>query len=72
MTMVHTHTASGAQRSQPAPQIWLHRVADYVSELNTSWRRARALRALEALPAETLKDIGWPTTDNDRTRIVRK
>lgn len=72
MTMVHTHTAFGAARPRPAPEIWLHRVADRVSELYANWSRARTLRALEALPPETLKDIGWPTTDNHSTRIVRK
>jgi hypothetical protein len=30
------------------------------------------LRALEGLPPETLKDIGWPTTDSNRIRVVRK
>jgi hypothetical protein len=30
------------------------------------------LRALEALPPETLKDIGWPTTDNYGRSVIRK
>jgi hypothetical protein len=30
------------------------------------------LRALEALPPETLKDIGWPTTDTTRIHTIRK
>jgi len=39
--------------------------------VNTAWARRQTMRALEALPPETLKDIGWPTTDKKATRIVR-
>lgn len=50
----------------------LPRLSERVLALQTAWRRRQNLRALEALPTDTLKDIGWPTTDTTKTRIVRR
>jgi len=72
MTMVHTHPTAGRSSARLTSTVWLHRLAGYVSEFAAARRRARMMRALEALPPETLKDIGWPTTDNNSARIVRK
>lgn len=45
---------------------WLARLGN---DVLVSWRKRQALRALEALPTDTLKDIGWPSSDNKRMRI---
>jgi hypothetical protein len=71
MTMIHYLPTVTRSPHRPSPS-WLNRLSGYVSGLHQSWQRARMLRALEGLPPETLKDIGWPTTDNNRIRIVRK
>lgn len=72
MTMIHYLPVANRSAHRPSSGGWLHRLSGHVSALYRSWRRARMLRALEALPPETLKDIGWPTTDNYRTSAIRK
>lgn len=72
MTMVHYLPATNRSPHRLADGSWLRRLSSHVSTLYASWQRARMLRALEALPPETLKDIGWPTTDNFRMRGIRK
>lgn len=71
MTMILTHSRRPS-RVRLHSRYWLSRLADLGRDLHESWRRRQSLRALEALPAETLKDIGWPSTDNERMRIAQK
>ncbi|MBP1876743.1 hypothetical protein [Agrobacterium rubi] len=71
MTMI-THHSPSPSRGRLFTRRWLSRLTELVLELQTAWRRKQTLRALEALPADTLKDIGWPTTDSKQTRIVRR
>ena len=47
---------------------WLARLGN---DALLSWRKRQSLRALEALPTDTLKDIGWPSSDNKRMRIEK-
>ncbi|NTJ42415.1 DUF1127 domain-containing protein [Agrobacterium larrymoorei] len=65
---------SGRRNSQGQPLVLnlLAPVMGLAQSIHSSWKRRQTMRALEALPADTLKDIGWPTTDNKRMRIVRK
>ncbi|WP_421361060.1 hypothetical protein [Agrobacterium rosae] len=53
-------------------QHWLSYVVELGGDALASWRRRQSLRALEALPADTLKDIGWPSSDSKRMRIAAK
>ena len=71
MTMIITH-GSRPSRVRPHSIYPLSRLVDLGRDLVASWRRRQSLRALEALPAETLKDIGWPTSDSKRMRIAQK
>ncbi|MES5097167.1 DUF1127 domain-containing protein [Agrobacterium sp. BA1120] len=71
MTMITTH-ARRPSRASLQSFHWLSRLVETGRALHALWRRRQNLRALEALPADTLKDIGWPTTDNKRMRIVSK
>ena len=70
MTMITYHGGSGSSLRQK--KNWLSRFVELSTDLYASWRRRQNLRILENLPADTLKDIGWPTTDNKRMRIARK
>lgn len=71
--MTTVHYLPTANRSSQRPSLnGLQQMSDYVSTLYQSWHRDRMLRALEALPPSTLKDIGWPTADNLRMEIHRK
>ncbi|MFK3779034.1 hypothetical protein [Agrobacterium sp. NPDC089420] len=72
MTMIHYLPAANRSPHRPSSHNWLHRLSDHVSARYAAWRRARMLRALEALPPETLKDIGWPTTDTHRINVIRR
>lgn len=72
MTMIHYLPVTNRSTHRPSPIGWLHRLSDQISARYAEWRRARMLRALEALPPETLKDIGWPTTDTTRIHTIRK
>ena len=71
MTMITTHSR-GPYKGRLHSYYWLSHLVDLGRYLHASWRRRQALRALEALPAETLKDIGWPSSDNKRMRIAQK
>ncbi|WHA39791.1 hypothetical protein [Agrobacterium larrymoorei] len=71
MTMITYHGESGSSLRRHSSS-WLSRLVGLGTDLYASWRRRQNLRVLENLPADTLKDIGWPTTDNKRMRIVRK
>lgn len=71
MTIITYHGESGSSLRRH-PSNWLSRLVGFGTHLYASWRRRQNLRILENLPADTLKDIGWPTTDNKRMRIVRK
>ncbi|MBB3947579.1 uncharacterized protein YjiS (DUF1127 family) [Rhizobium skierniewicense] len=71
MTMI-VHQSPGPARGRLLTQRLLSRISERVLALQTAWRRKQNLRALEALPTDTLKDIGWPTTDTTKTRIVRR
>ncbi|WP_111838060.1 DUF1127 domain-containing protein [Agrobacterium sp. lyk4-40-TYG-31] len=71
MTMITTHSR-GPSRVRLHSLYWLSHLVDLGRDLHASWRRRQSLRALEALPAETLKDIGWPSSDNKRMRIAQK
>ena len=42
--------------------------AHYASEWRAARDEARTRRALNALPTEILKDIGWPDTDPRRAK----
>lgn len=71
MTVIITHDRSPSRLLLHSPR-WLDRVVYLGHSLRASWDRRQTLRALEALPAETLKDIGWPATDNKATHIVSR
>ncbi|NTF32213.1 hypothetical protein [Rhizobium skierniewicense] len=71
MTMI-VHQSPGPARERLLTHRLLSRISERVLALHTAWRRKQNLRALEALPTDTLKDIGWPTTDTTKTRIVRR
>jgi uncharacterized protein YjiS (DUF1127 family) len=71
MTMI-THHSRSPSRVRLQSHDWLSRLVELGRDLQTSWRRRQSQRALEALPADTLKDIGWPTSDSKRMRIVTK
>ncbi|WCJ61328.1 MULTISPECIES: hypothetical protein [Agrobacterium] len=72
MTMIHYLPVTNRSSLRPSPSGWLDRLSSHLSARYAEWRRDRMLRALEALPPETLKDIGWPTTDTTRIHAVRK
>ncbi|MDH0613478.1 MULTISPECIES: hypothetical protein [unclassified Agrobacterium] len=72
MTMIHYLPVTNRSSHRPSPTGWLRRLSDNVFARYAEWRRARMLRALEALPPETLKDIGWPTVETTRIHIIRK
>jgi hypothetical protein len=72
MTMIHYLPVTNRSSLRPSPSGWLDRLSSHLSARYAEWRRERMLRALEALPPETLKDIGWPTTDTTRIHAVRK
>lgn len=72
MTMIHYLPVANRSSQRPSSSGWLHRLSDHVSARYAAWRREKMLRALEALPPETLKDIGWPTTETSHTRAIRK
>lgn len=72
MTMIHYLPAANRSPHRPSSAGWLQRLSSNIASHYASWRRARMLRALEALPPETLKDIGWPTTDNYGRSVIRK
>ncbi|MDZ7926490.1 MAG: hypothetical protein U5L46_05090 [Agrobacterium sp.] len=72
MAMIHYHPAANRSSHRPATDGWFQRLSGQISALHASWHRARMLRALEALPPETLKDIGWPASDSDLPRVIRK
>ncbi len=71
MTMI-IHHGGGSPSFLQNVQLRLTRLSGPVRNLYSSWRSRQNLRVLENLPADTLKDIGWPTTDNNRMRIIRK
>jgi len=71
MTMITTHSR-GPSKVRLHSYYWLSHLVDLGRYLHASWHRRQSLRALEALPAETLKDIGWPSSDNKRMRIAQK
>ncbi|MBO9654621.1 hypothetical protein O3S81_03820 [Agrobacterium sp. SOY23] len=72
MTMIHHLPVTNRSQHHPSPSGWLDRLSDHVSARYAAWRRERMLRALESLPPETLKDIGWPTTETTRIHAIRK
>ncbi|MBG0508962.1 hypothetical protein ACQZ5N_23460 [Agrobacterium sp. 22-221-1] len=72
MTMIHYLPVANRSSNRPSSTGWLHRLSDHVAARYAAWRREKMLRALEALPPETLKDIGWPTTDNSRINVIRR
>lgn len=71
MTMIITH-ADPRSRRRLNVHSWLSPLLGLGHNLHAAWSRRQSLRALEALPAETLKDIGWPTTDSRRMRTPRR
>lgn len=71
MTVIISHSRSPSRALLYLPRS-LDGLLRLFRALQTAWTRRQTLRALEALSPETLKDIGWPTTDNKATRILRK
>ena len=71
MTMIIDHGPSPS-RARLFVRSRLARLTELVRELDNAWRRVQSRRALEALPADTLKDIGWPATDAKQTRIINR
>ncbi len=59
-------------RSRLHLKQWPSWLVEFGGAVLSSWRKRQSLRALEALPADTLKDIGWPSSDNKRLRIEQK
>lgn len=57
---------------RPAPATGLFQpLGRLVANAHSSWNRWQQERALEAMPADMRKDLGWPTSDmtsNDRTQ----
>ena len=37
--------------------------ARFIDRVRDGWKRWQTERAIEAMPADMRKDIGWPTTD---------
>jgi uncharacterized protein YjiS (DUF1127 family) len=70
MTHITYHHARGPSRSslQAIPSI----LTGFVVNFFAAWRRRQNMRILEALPQDTLKDIGWPTTETTPARLTRK
>lgn len=71
MTMIIDHSPSSS-RGRLYIRRRLARLTELVRELDDAWRRMQSRRALEALPADTLKDIGWPATDAKQTRTINR
>lgn len=65
MTMIIVHEETGSWL-RLRPPSWISRVVTAGFELRASWQRRRNLHILESLPADTLKDIGWPANDTIR------
>ncbi|PVE56354.1 DUF1127 domain-containing protein [Rhizobium rhizogenes] len=65
MTMIILHEETG-NWLRLRPPSWISRVVTAGFELRASWQRRRNLRILGSLPADTLKDIGWPANDTIR------
>lgn len=57
---------SGSSRAAP-----LGRVARITRRLQDAWTRNRTERALEGLPFDMRKDIGWPASDIDAPKGKR-
>lgn len=61
-SLAHTSRSSSPERFVPisaavkSPSRFIDRVRD-------GWSRWQTERAIEAMPADMRKDIGWPTTD---------
>lgn len=72
MTMITYHHAESPSRLRLYSPRWLLRLSRFAHSLYVSWSRRQTLRIIESLPSETLKDIGWPTTENADKRIVLK
>jgi hypothetical protein len=72
MTMITYHQTDSPSRLRFYAPRWLLRLLSAAHSLHASWNRRKNLRILEALPPETLKDIGWPTTEMTRKPIVKK
>lgn len=66
MTVIILHEETGSWLRLRSP-TWLSRVFDAGFQLHAWWQHKRNLRILESLPADTLKDIGWPANDTVRT-----
>ncbi|MGV1753089.1 hypothetical protein [Agrobacterium sp. CG674] len=71
MTMIIHHSPSPS-RARLFIRSTLARLTELIRELDNTWSRVQSRRALEALPADTLKDIGWPATDAKQTRIISR
>lgn len=71
MTMIIDH-GPGPSGARLFIRSRLARLTELVRELDNTWSRVQSRRALEALPADTLKDIGWPATDAKQTRIISR
>lgn len=71
MTTIIHHSPSPS-RGRLFMRSKLARLTELVFRLNDAWCRAQSRRALEALPTDTLKDIGWPASDCKQTRIISR
>ncbi|MBB2752449.1 UNVERIFIED_ORG: hypothetical protein GGI57_003152 [Rhizobium aethiopicum] len=45
-------------------------LANYANRLVLAWTRWRTAREIEAMPFDIRKDIGWPSTDDNKHRTV--
>lgn len=68
MTSITTYPVKSRGISGPltSPLQLVATFFGFVPAALRQWRAYRELRTIESLPEGLLKDIGWPSGDNDR------
>ena len=49
-----------------------HPFTAFVARLRADWDRWQTERAIEALPSDMRKDIGWPTSDIQQDGVTKQ